>query len=267
MITLNGCIDHIWVDGYDIALKLGMPIKKLKPVRRSHYHHGDLSQVLKDVALELIAKNGVDQFSMRNAAGMIGVAPSAVYRHYADKSDLLKAICLDGFSLLGKQWLELMDSHVAQVDSSPQSTCLARFSAGADAYFLFALENPVLFQLMYGPFGTGSEGWTLFTEKASLNPYTILENALDELRDAKIISQRARNHAEVSAYAAIHGISCLAVSGAFGAMSEAELWEQLEVVKGNLLSGLRNEDVLIAPKTEAQIDPQSKTKKLKRSFT
>jgi AcrR family transcriptional regulator len=198
---------------------------------------------------------------------MLGVASSAVYRHYADKSALLNAICLDGFYLLGKRWLELMDSHVAEVDSSPQSVSLARFSAGADAYFLFALEHPVLFQLMYGPFGTGSEGWTLFTEKAPLNPYTILGNALDELCDAKVISQRARVNAEVSAYAAIHGISCLAVSGAFSAMSEAQLWGQLEIVKSNLLGGLRNEELLVAPKTQVHVDPLSKTKRLKRSFT
>jgi AcrR family transcriptional regulator len=218
------------------------------------------------LAVELIAKNGVDGFSMRQAASMLGVAPSAVYRHYTDKSALLKAICLDGFYTLGKQWLELMDSHLAGVDSSPQSASLARFSAGADAYFLFALEHPVLFQLMYGPFGTGSADWTLFTEKAALNPYTILGNALDDLRDAQVISERARANAEVLAYASIHGVACLAVSGAFGGMSEAQLWEQLEVVKSNLLAGLRNEDVLVAPKTEVHIDPQSKAKRLKRSF-
>jgi AcrR family transcriptional regulator len=244
-----------------------MTKKKIEPAQRTSYHHGDLSQALKDLAVDLIAKNGAESFSMRQAAGMLGVAPSAVYRHYADKSTLLRALCLDGFYLLGKQWLDLMDCHVADVDSSPQSASLARFSAGADAYFLFALEHPVLFQLMYGPFGTGSEGWTLFAEKAPLNPYTILGNALDELRDTQVISARARFNAEVLAYASIHGVACLAVSGAFVGMTEAQLWEQLELVKSNLLSGLRNENVLVAPKTAVRIDPVSKTKKLKRSFT
>ncbi|MDA9218759.1 TetR/AcrR family transcriptional regulator [Burkholderiaceae bacterium] len=260
-------IDHIFANSHFIAIKSVMPTKKSKSAKRTSYHHGDLSQALKNLAVDLIAKNGVDGFSMRQAAGMLGVAPSAVYRHYADKSELLKAICLDGFYLLGKHWLDLMDTHVAQVDSSPQSVSLARFSAGADAYFLFALEHPVLFQLMYGPFGTGSEGWTLFTEKAPLNPYSILGSALDELRDAQVISERARVNAEVLAYAAIHGVSSLAVSGAFRSMNEAELWEQLEVVKSNLLGGLRNEDVLVAPKTEVHIDLQSKAKRLKRSFS
>jgi AcrR family transcriptional regulator len=237
-----------------------------KATSRTSYHHGDLSQALKDLAVDLIAKKGVDGFSMRQAAGILGVAPSAVYRHYADKSSLLKAICVDSFYLLGKQWLNLMDSHVAAVDSSPQSASLARFSAGADAYFLFALVHPMLFQLMYGPYGTASTGWTLFAEKAVLNPYTILGNALDDLRDVGVISGHARINADVVAYAAIHGVACLAVSGAFSGMNEAQTWEQLELVKRNLLSGLRNEDVLVAPPTEVQIDPESQMKRLKRSF-
>jgi AcrR family transcriptional regulator len=243
-----------------------MTIPNAKLLPRDTYHHGDLSQALKDLAVDLIAKNGVDRFSMRQAAGMLGVAPSAVYRHYSDKAELLKAICLDGFYALGKQWLALMESHVAEVDSSAQSASLARFSAGADAYFLFALEHPVLFQLMYGPFGTGSPGWSLFTVKAPLNPYTILGNALDELRDVHVISDKARANAEVQAYAGIHGVACLAVSGAFSGMSEAQLWQQLEMVKSNLLSGLRNEDVLVAPKTVVQVDPASNAKSIKRSF-
>jgi hypothetical protein len=49
-------------------------------------------------------------------------------------------------------------------------------------------------------------------------------------------------------------------------MNEAQTWEQLELVKRNLLSGLRNEDVLVAPPTEVQIDPESQMKRLKRSF-
>jgi hypothetical protein len=86
------------------------------------------------------------------------------------------------------------------------------------------------------------------------------------LCDTQVVSERARITADVLAYASIHGIACLAVSGAFRGMDAAQLWEQLEVVKSNLLSGLRNEEALVAPKTEFQIDPISKIKRLKRAF-
>jgi hypothetical protein len=49
-------------------------------------------------------------------------------------------------------------------------------------------------------------------------------------------------------------------------LNEAQTWEQLEIVKRNLLSGLRNEDVLVAPPTEVPIDPESQMKRLTRSF-
>ncbi|WP_296680496.1 TetR/AcrR family transcriptional regulator [Novosphingobium sp.] len=242
-----------------------MTTADLRSPQRSTYHHGDLALALRDLAIGMIAEHGVDSFSLRRAAAELGVAPSAIYRHYSDKSALLKAICVEGFSLLGQQWLDLMGSYVASVDSSAQSISLARFSAGADAYFRFALEQSVLFQLMYGEFGTGSADWSLEDENDPLNPFTILDDILDELRDSGLISKRARVGAEVAAYAAIHGVSALAASGAFRGKDEAQMWEQLEIVKRNLLSGLRNEDVLNAPSTVMEIDPVTLIRTLKRS--
>ena len=40
------------------------------------------------------------------------------------------------------------------------------------------------------------------------------------------------------AFSMIHGISCLAVSGVFKEMTRDQLWEQLMLVKANLIKGL-----------------------------
>jgi AcrR family transcriptional regulator len=244
-----------------------MVTRKRQGAEKTGYHHGDLSRALRALAVRLIAENGVDAFSLSQAARLLGVTPSAAYRHYADKSALLKAVCIDGFHALGHRWLELMAVHVATIDSSPQSVSLARFSAGADAYFLFALENPMLFRLMYGPFGTGANDWTLFTDPGEFNPYAILGQTLDELVQAGVVSAGARVNGEVVAFSAIHGVAELAISGAFGRLSEVQLWGQLEQVKRNLLLGLRNEEVLVAPPTRSHVDPQSKRRTLRRALT
>ena len=183
--------------------------KTASSLQRENYHYGNLSDTIKELAIKLIAEHGVDGFSIRQAAGILGVASSAVYRHYQDKSALLKAICEDGFFRLGQQWISLIESGVVSMDTSPQAMSLTKFSLGADAYFKFATENPVLFQLMYGPNGAGSANWSLFTNHSPDNPYTMLCKSLDELQQAKVISDDARINAEYLAFSMIHGISCL----------------------------------------------------------
>jgi hypothetical protein len=58
-----------------------------------------------------------------------------------------------------------------------------------------------------------------------------------------VISEKARENAEYLAFSMIHGISCLAVSGVFKEMTRDQLWEQLMLVKANLISGLSNNNL------------------------
>lgn len=217
--------------------------KTASSLQRDNYHYGNLSDTIKELAIKLIAEHGVDGFSIRQAASILGVASSAVYRHYQDKSALLKAICEDGFFRLGQQWISLIENGVVSMDKSPQAMSLAKFSLGADAYFKFATENPVLFQLMYGPYGAGSANWSLFTNHSPDNPYTMLCKSLDELQQAKVISDDARINAEYLAFSMIHGISCLAVSGVFKEMTRDQMWEKLALVKTNLITGLTSHNL------------------------
>lgn len=205
---------------------------------RVPYHHGDLPQVLKKLALELIAEHGVEGFSMRQAAATLGVAPSAMYRHFADKSKLLSALAHDGFDAMGALWLQRLAQLDPQLGDNPVLRSVARFSAGADAYFQFGLDHPALFQLMFGPFGTGSAGWVMQATDMPSNPYFMLGEALDGLRDAKVITPGARANAEVSAFSAIHGLTSLAVSGVYRNLAPAQKWQQLELVKSHILGGL-----------------------------
>lgn len=44
------------------------------PASRTRYHHGDLRQALKTLALALITEHGADGLSLRQAAASLGVA-------------------------------------------------------------------------------------------------------------------------------------------------------------------------------------------------
>ena len=60
------------------------------------YHHGDLARALLRQALETVAQGGAAELSLRAVARAAGVAPAAVYRHFADRRALLSACAADG---------------------------------------------------------------------------------------------------------------------------------------------------------------------------
>jgi len=224
---------------------------------RVQYHHGDLAQALKTLALALIATRGVEGFSMRQAASALGVAPSAVYRHFADKSDLLSALAHDGFQAMGALWLQRVALLEPQIGDQPAVRSIARFSAGADAYFQFGLDHPELFQLMFGPFGTSSAQWVMRATDMPANPYYLLGQALDGLLEAQVITPNARANAEVSAFSALHGLTCLATSGVYKHSAPGEKWQLLELVKNNILGGLLAFDQILALKPAMEAALQS----------
>ncbi len=46
--------------------------------------------------LELARAGGPDAVVLREATRMVGVVPSAAYRHFADRDELLAAVCAAG---------------------------------------------------------------------------------------------------------------------------------------------------------------------------
>lgn len=206
--------------------------------KRASYHHGDLASALKALAMTTITAQGVERFSVRDVADQLGVAPSAVYRHFQDKAALVRAVALDGFARLGQTWLDLMAVSEASALSDPATRAVVRFAAGADAYIMFAQDNPALFQLMYGPYGTGGFGVAGVDALGELSPYKILSTVLDELCQAGVITPASRINAEVKALAPIHGAACLMVSGVFDGLTPEARQAQLALVKDNVFVGL-----------------------------
>jgi AcrR family transcriptional regulator len=67
--------------------------------KRRAYHHGDLERALIDASLQVIARVGPEDFTLRDIARRVGVAPSAPYRHFPDKEALLAELIRKKFAL------------------------------------------------------------------------------------------------------------------------------------------------------------------------
>lgn len=115
-----------------------------KGLKRRDYHHGDLRRALLDASLAYIAEHGENKLTLRDIARRVGVAPSAPYRHFADKDALLTAIAAECGERLGAA----MDRASAEADEHEP---LDRFRRAGVAYVRFAVENPAHFRVLNLP--------------------------------------------------------------------------------------------------------------------
>ena len=161
--------------------------------------------------LELARTGGPDAVVLREATRMVGVVPNAAYRHFADRDELLAAVCTAAMRELAGR----MAAGVARVPGQHGDPAAARLRLGAigTAYLEFAREEPGLFatafalpqQHAYGApdDGTGQER----------TPLDQLRTALDELVDAGVLHRRRRDGIEYPIWSAVHGLAVLTGQG------------------------------------------------------
>jgi AcrR family transcriptional regulator len=111
-----------------------------RTTKRDRYHHGDLRAALIDTAMELIAEQGVQGFSLAEASRRLGVAVSAPYRHFADRDELLVEV--------GVRTGELLVAAVTaeRGGDSPEE----RLVAVVRGYVRFAAGHRALFEALLG---------------------------------------------------------------------------------------------------------------------
>ena len=148
---------------------------------------------------------------LREATRMVGVVPNAAYRHFADRDELLAAVCAAAMRELAAR----MAAGVARVRGKhgDPAAALRRLRAIGMAYLEFAREEPGLFatafalpqQHAYGApdDGTGQER----------TPLGQLRAVLDELVDAGVLHRRRRDGIEYPIWSAVHGLAVLAGQG------------------------------------------------------
>lgn len=110
------------------------------------YHHGDLRNAVLLFALRAVETGGVETVNLREAARQIGVSPSAVYRHFADKHALIEAVIQDGLARMTRA----MDSAARHARERTIGADVANAVLGALALSMvrFAGAHPAHFRML-----------------------------------------------------------------------------------------------------------------------
>src|ERR671916_3318502 len=117
------------------------------PPKRDTYRHGDLRRVLLAAGTELARGGGPDAVVLREATRRVGVAPSAAYRHFADRRALLDAVCSAAQAALAVAIEEEMAGLTG--DGDPAAAARARLRAVGIGYMRFAKKEPGLFRTAF----------------------------------------------------------------------------------------------------------------------
>lgn len=184
-------------------------MSKDDPARsRDAYHHGDLRNALVDAAVSLVVAKGAEGFSLREAARAVGVSPAAAYRHFADKDALLAAVAFAGFRRLARS----MRAAAARKSRSGdvRVRAAAAFAAVGEAYVEFAVEQPSLFRVMFGPWCQLAQGLPEEMNEED-DPYLGLVQILDGLVAVGVIPAERRAGAELPSWSMVHGFASLLV--------------------------------------------------------
>ncbi len=91
-------------------------------------------------AKHLFAEEGVAHVTMRRIGAAVGVSPTALYMHFADKDAMLAAIAQDTFEELLRR---------IEQSEIPGLSARARFRHGLRTYIEFGLERPDEYRLTF----------------------------------------------------------------------------------------------------------------------
>jgi AcrR family transcriptional regulator len=183
--------------------------------KRGTYRHGDLRRALVAAGVEMARSGGPEAVVLREATRRAGVAPSAAYRHFADRRALLDAVCSAALAeLAGAMEAELAGlPRDVEPDGGP-AVARARFGAVGRGYLRFAREEPGLFRTAFS--ASENLGDTASPAKAGeggLTPFQLLGSALDGLVEAGVLLPERRPGAEFLAWSAVHGLGMLLIDG------------------------------------------------------
>ncbi|SOH92437.1 transcriptional regulator, TetR family [Monaibacterium marinum] len=167
---------------------------------RGSYHHGDLRRALLDAMGAVVTREGIDAVSLRGLARMVGVAPSAAFRHFRDKRALVTAYSCEAIN-------ELVVTARAKRDAVEGDA--VRFEAIILAFIGFAREQPQRFRALNRRELVDIEDLDWLQAGLAMDQL-VFETLNRPDADANPRLQAARN---LLAWAAVHGLVTLAMDG------------------------------------------------------
>jgi len=171
-------------------------------IRRPRSPRGSGEQLRAEIvaaARELMADApSASSVSIRAVADAVGVTPPSIYRHFADKDDLITAVCVDVFDGLDRAMIAAGEG----VDHP-----LQRLRAYGHAYVRFAVDHPGHYRLASMEPGHRPD----LDEVLAQSAFTHMSSVVEELVAAGTFAPGETLDIALDLWAAAHGIASLMI--------------------------------------------------------
>lgn len=188
------------------------------------YHHGNLREALLDRAWESIDAEGVDALSLRQLARDVGVSHGASARHFSDRTALLDAVAVAGFTRMN----EALAAAVEQAAPFGE-----RLRAAGLAYIGFAVAHPAILEVMYkAKHQFDASGELRERSRASMSMVVAFVAAAQAAGE---IPEGDAERRALVIFASVHGVAALATADLLDGVPWQDAAEAtIEVILGSL---------------------------------
>jgi AcrR family transcriptional regulator len=194
-------------------------------VPRAKQRTGQLREHIVQVAVAMLAADGVGGFTTRKVAEQAQTSPPAVYELFGDKAGLVREVFFEGFRLLGNRFARLRESDDPRAD-------LIR---AVQAFRIFVRRNPVLAQVMFSrPFSDFDPGPSELEAGAATREFIV--RSVRRCIDAGIIDGDQTDIAH-ALLALAQGLATQEAAGWLGS-SRASVNRRWDLAVSALLAGL-----------------------------
>jgi AcrR family transcriptional regulator len=167
-------------------------------------------------AAEALLVAGADEHavSMRAVAEAVGVTPPALYRHFADKDDLLLEVCERRFAELDA----LLERAAAAADGGDPADPvdpadpLAALRLRAEAYVRFGLAHPEHYRILFLKGPGGVERRAAERAGAGRRTFEHLVAAVQAALDSGQLRPGDATVLAISLWSALHGLTALLIT-------------------------------------------------------
>ncbi len=205
-------------------------------------------------ASRVVGEQGVFALSMRKLASSVGISPTAIYRHFHDKDELVSQLVLHSFRHFGFYLKE----------SERSKKPLLRFRRIAQRYFDFSQEHENEYRLIFMTDGEllGFERLDEDQVQEVSSTFEMLVARVKECQDAGLFLPEDPRLLAAIAWSAFHGLASLLMTGSLG-VSNAEAQKIASFQMQRLEASLLVPEVKVeAPKMKISSRPAGKKNRI-----
>lgn len=172
---------------------------------------GEGAERVMSAARRVLARDGSAALTMRNVASEAGVTATAIYRHYASKDELLRALIRERYDVF-LQYL---------ADAPAGRRPLDRLSAVFDRYLDYAIDHPRSYELLFiAPDGIGIDRYPADFNSGRSRGFRQLRGLVEECIAAGQMREGDAADIALDLYAHAHGLVMLHRAGRFGGRND-----------------------------------------------